>query len=67
MADDLGLFSTPRLQYLGMKRDFLTKSMMRKAWGEFGSKEQLITVSGLLAYFQKTKNLAEESPSLWMK
>ena len=38
--------------------------MVRKAWGEFGSKEQLFAVSGLLDYFQKTKNLAEEFPQL---
>ena len=64
MAEDLDLFFTPRLQYLGLKRNFLNKFMVRKAWGEFGSKEQLFAVSGLLDYFQKTKNLAEEFPQL---
>ena len=64
MADDLGL-STPRLKYLHLKREFLSKYLDRKAWeGEFGSKEQLIAISSLLQFFEETKRMAEDFPEL---
>ena len=64
MADDLGL-STPRRQYLSCKRDFLSKFLNRKVWeGEYGSKEQLIAVSGLLDFLKRTRSLAEDFPKL---
>ena len=61
MADyDLGPY-TPRLEYLSLKRAFLSKFLDWKAWeGEFGSREQLTALSSLLGFFQKTKRLAEE-------
>ena len=65
MADNLGLFDTPMLRYLSMKRIFLEKFLDPKVWrGEFGSKEQIIALDGVLTYFQKTSNLAEEFPQL---
>ena len=65
MADNLGLFDTPMLRYLSMKRIFLEKFLDPKFWrGEFGSKEQIIVLDGVLTYFQKTRNLAEEFPQL---
>ena len=60
MDKDLTCLNTPKLIYLAMKRSFLQK--FRKAWGEFGSKQQLVAVSGLLDYYQKTKSLSEEFP-----
>ena len=64
MADDLGLIS-PRLKYLSLKKRFLGKYLDKRAWGEFGSKEQYIAVSGFLDYFAETKKLAEEFPELY--
>ena len=63
MAEDL-LFNSPTLQYLSLKKGFLGKFLDVKAWGEFGSKEQYIAVSGLLKYFEETKELAEQFPEL---
>ena len=64
MSQDLHLFSSPRLQYLSMKRDFLRKFLDRRAWGEFGSTEQRVAVSGLLEYYKETENLAVTFPQL---
>ena len=64
MDKDLACLNTPKLIYLAMKRSFLQKFLDRKAWGEFGSKQQLVAVSGLLDYYQKTKSLSEEFPQL---
>ena len=64
MADDEGLFNTPKLTYLSLKKNFLDRFMIKGAWGEFGSREQAVAVSGLLAYFEETRSLADQFPHL---
>ena len=61
MAEDLGIFNTPRLQYLNLKRNFLAKFLDPRAWGEFGSNEQLISVSALLNFFKEARSLAQSA------
>ena len=64
MSEDPELFYSPRLQYLSMKKTFLGKFHDRKVWGEFGSEEQLVAVSGLLEYYRETRSLAEHFPQI---
>ena len=64
MAEDLGLFNTPRLKYLSLKKRFFSRFLDPKVWGELGSKELVIAISGLLEYLEETMNLADEFPNL---
>ena len=64
MSEDPELFYSPRLQYLSMKKTFLGKFLDRKVWGEFGSEEQLVAVSGLLEYYRETRSLSEHFPQI---
>ena len=55
---------TPRLKYLRMKKEFLGEYLDSKVWGDFGSKEQLMAVTGLLEYLKKTRVLGDEYPHI---
>ena len=45
LSEDSELFNTPMLQYLSMKKAFLEMFLDSKAWGELGSKKQVIAIS----------------------
>ena len=64
MTEDPEWFNTPMLQYLSMKKDFLGKFLHSRAWGEFGYREQVISITCLLDYYKKTMNLADQFPKL---
>lgn len=57
-------FNTPALQYISMKREFLGEIQNENDWGEFGTEEQVVALSKLLAYFKSTKQLADQFPQL---
>ena len=65
MLEKPELFNTPMLRYLNIKRTFLEKFLDKGVWeGEFGSRELVIALDGVLDYFQKTSDLAEEFPQV---
>ena len=65
MADDDHGFSTPRLEYLSLKKKFLSKYLDRNVWkGEFGSKELHSAISNLLQFFDQTRRMAQDFPEL---
>ena len=57
-------FNTPVLTFLSMRKNVLEKFVNESYWGEFGSEQQIIAVSSLLEYFEKTKTLADQFPHL---
>ena len=48
-------FNTPVLTYLSMKKELLAKFVNESYWGEFGTEQQIIAISTLLDYFEKTR------------
>ena len=65
MLEKPELFNTPMLRYLNIKRTFLEKFLDKGVWeGDFGSRELVIALDGVLDYFQKTSDLAEEFPQV---
>ena len=57
-------FNTPVLKYLAMKKEFVNTFSTRCAWGEFGTEQQVIAVSTLLDYLERTRNLSDQFPQL---
>ena len=57
-------FNTPMLKYLAMKKEFLNTFAARCEWGQFGTEQQVIALSRILDYFERTRNLAENFPTL---
>ena len=55
---------TPGMQYLSMKEEFLGSFLNDSTWGEFGTREEVIALSSLLEYFERTKQLADQFPQL---